>query len=148
MTTAPSEVSESPDLLGRRILAGFIDIFIATVIWEAIGLLPGTSSMSFKSLAGLENVGTLIWLAAVVAYYYGCEAATGQTIGKRFVGIRVTSDGGTDASHKQIAIRTLLRLVDGLPLLYGLGLLVILGTGDRRKRLGDLAGRTTVVIVD
>jgi uncharacterized RDD family membrane protein YckC len=38
-----------------------------------------------------------------------------------------------------------LRIVDGLPVAYLLGLIVILATGKRRQRIGDLAGDTTVV---
>ena len=38
----------------------------------------------------------------------------------------------------------MLRLIDGL-FFYLVGLITILATGQRRQRLGDMAGRTRVV---
>jgi hypothetical protein len=43
-----------------------------------------------------------------------------------------------------VAIRTVVRLVDWLPLLYLVGFLTLLATGARRQRLGDLAARTGI----
>lgn len=77
-------------------------------------------------------------------YYFGCESTAGQTEGKRLVGIRVRSDDGTPASTRGVAIRTILRIIDVLPLLYLVGFVVMMATGVRRQRLGDLVGRTIV----
>lgn len=46
-----------------------------------------------------------------------------------------------------IAVRTALRLIDGL-FLYLVGLIVMLVTGERRGRLGDLAAGTMIVSAD
>jgi hypothetical protein len=45
---------------------------------------------------------------------------------------------------REIAVRTVLRVVDGVGG-YIVGLIVMLGTGQRRQRLGDLAAGTIVV---
>jgi hypothetical protein len=43
-----------------------------------------------------------------------------------------------------VAIRTVVRVVDWLPLLYLVGFLTMLATGARRQRLGDLAAGTGI----
>jgi hypothetical protein len=43
-----------------------------------------------------------------------------------------------------VAGRTLLRIIDWLPLLYLAGFITMLATGTRRQRVGDLAARTAV----
>ena len=44
----------------------------------------------------------------------------------------------------EIAVRTVLRVVDGIGL-YIVGLIVMLATGQRRQRLGDMAAGTIIV---
>ena len=80
-------------------------------------------------------------------YYFACESGGGQTLGKKVMRIRVVRTDGRDASMGQIAVRTVLRVIDGL-FLYLVGLIVMLATGKRRGRLGDLAGDTMVVSAD
>jgi uncharacterized RDD family membrane protein YckC len=73
--------------------------------------------------AGLAN---LFWLAvAGVAYHFVLEARDGQTIGKRRHGIRVVAAGGGPASPGAIAIRSVLRMVDSLPVCYVSGFAVV-----------------------
>lgn len=87
--------------------------------------------------------------AASVVYRFGMEARDGQTIGKRRYGIRVVAIDGGPAGPRAIAIRSLLRMVDSLPVCYVVGLLSMLRTGPgRRQRLGDVAAGTIVVAVD
>ena len=45
---------------------------------------------------------------------------------------------------REIAVRTVLRVIDGL-FMYLVGLVVMLVTGQRRQRLGDMAAGTMVV---
>ena len=68
---------------------------------------------------------------------------TGQTLGKKLLGIRVVMAGGGTPGTGAIVVRTVLRIVDGFAF-YLVGLIVILATGKKRQRLGDLAGGTTV----
>jgi hypothetical protein len=75
------------------------------------------------------------------------EAAwNGQTPGKRAMGIAVLNDDGTPLRWPGALTRNLLRAVDFLPLLYGVGLVAMLCNRDF-KRLGDLAAGTVVVYV-
>lgn len=68
----------------------------------------------------------------------------GQTPGKRAFGIAVLNDDGTPVRWPAALTRNLLRAVDFLPLLYGIGLVAMLCNRDF-KRLGDLAAGTVVV---
>ena len=68
----------------------------------------------------------------------------GQTPGKRAFGIAVLNDDGTPVRWPAALTRNLLRAVDFLPLLYGIGLVAMLANRDF-KRLGDLAAGTVVV---
>ena len=93
----------------------------------------------------------LLWLAVAGAvYHFAFEAHSGQTPGKRRYGIRVVSaDGGGPASPRAIAIRSLVRIVDSLPVCYAVGLVSMVRSGPgRRQRIGDLAGGTVVVAID
>jgi uncharacterized RDD family membrane protein YckC len=92
----------------------------------------------------------LFWLAvAGVAYHFAFEARDGQTIGKRRYGIRVVAADGGPASPKAVAIRSLVRIADSLPVCYVSGLISMVRTGPaRRQRIGDIAAGTIVVAVD
>jgi uncharacterized RDD family membrane protein YckC len=68
----------------------------------------------------------------------------GQTPGKRLFGLAVLNDDGTPLRWPAALTRNLLRAVDFLPFLYGIGLAAMLLNRDF-KRLGDLAAGTVVV---
>jgi uncharacterized RDD family membrane protein YckC len=138
--------NDPSEVLGRRIGAALIDILILALIFVAIGVASGGGNSDDGTVSvHTGTAGTLVFFAVELAYYFFQEAATGQTVGKRLLGIRVAAADGTPATRRQVAIRTLLRLVDILPALYLLGLVVALAGGERRQRIGDLAARTVVV---
>ena len=68
----------------------------------------------------------------------------GQTPGKRVMRLAVLNDDGTPVRWPGALTRNLLRAVDFLPFLYGVGLVSMLLNRDF-KRLGDLAAATVVV---
>jgi uncharacterized RDD family membrane protein YckC len=144
----PSQVPEQTptpsgeDVLGRRIGGALLDLAVLTVLFIVMALTMGESSSGSLSLNGWP---ALLFFALALLYYFALEAATGQTIGKRLLGLRVVSDDGHRPSTGAIAIRTLLRIIDALPILYLVGFITILATGAQRKRLGDLAAKTRVV---
>jgi uncharacterized RDD family membrane protein YckC len=165
-TGLPPTAAPPQERPGRRVSAALVDIALLCGVFLILGLAsgrtpaatlpPGTlnvtvgvvyvSTWSLRfgeaTVAGWWLAG---YLAVVLLYYFVLEAATGQTLGKRLLGLRVTSGDGTRPSAAAVAARTLLRLVDWLPLLYLAGFITVLATGrDRRQRLGDLAARTRV----
>jgi uncharacterized RDD family membrane protein YckC len=78
-------------------------------------------------------------------YPAACEFAfDGATPGKRCMGLRVVNDDGTPVTLAAAFVRNLLRAVDFLPVMYGVGLASMLVSREFR-RLGDLVGQTVVV---
>jgi uncharacterized RDD family membrane protein YckC len=127
------------------LLDGIIVLFPLSVL---VGLMAGggyAERGSGYANAGVEVGGSAIWLllALAVVYYVGCEAATGMTLGKRMVGIRVVDEEGDAITVGAAIVRNLLRLVDAL-FFYLVGFVLAL-MSPRGQRLGDRAARTIVV---
>ena len=143
---SPSGGGDGVDVVGRRIGAALLDVLVLAILFVVMGLLFGESkSEGGEASVNLEGAGALAYFALVLLYYFVLEATTGQTIGKRLLGVRVVTVAGGPARPGPVALRTVLRVVDALPFLYLVGLIVILATGSRRQRVGDLAAGTTVV---
>ena len=144
MAQAPSVPLSGPQLDNRRVLAAIIDLVVVVagcaVIMAAAGVLGDPASDIGGGLLAVE-------LGWVLYYYFACESGAGQTLGKRVTKIRVVGMDGRPAGMREIALRTVLRLVDGL-FFYLVGLIVMIATGERRGRLGDLVGGTMIVAAD
>lgn len=136
---------------GSRFLALLID----TLIQFAALVLLGAVALGAAMLGRRGYSGTATWIIAalvVAAFllYYGYFAAfetlwSGQTPGKRVLGIRVIRVSGQPITPFDAILRNLLRIVDQLPGIYAVGLLSMFFTA-RSQRLGDLAAGTVVVL--
>ena len=84
-----------------------------------------------------------LWLGLALGYYVLCEAATGMTLGKRMVGMRVVDEDRDLVGLGAAVVRNVLRVVDGL-FFYLVGALFALAS-PRGQRLGDRAAHTLVV---
>lgn len=93
------------------------------------------------------GVGMIVLFATFWAYGVVCEVwFDGQTIGKRANGLRVVHADGTPVALLPSVLRNLLRVVDMLPGVYGVGLACCLA--DRHfRRVGDIVAGTMVVHV-
>jgi uncharacterized RDD family membrane protein YckC len=137
---SPSEV------IGRRVAAALVDLMLAIVLLIVVGIAFGKAHTGGGNASvNLRGVSAVVFVIALFTYYATGEFLWGQTIGKRLFGIRVVSRRSDRSSPTAITGRTLLRAVDFFPLLYLVGFILILATGRRRQRLGDLVARTTVV---
>lgn len=127
--------------------AGVLDIVILAVAFFVVGVVAaGGRSGSGQGGVALSSTQSAVFALIVLAYYFLSEVTSGQTLGKRATGVRVVrADGGGQPGVGAIAIRTVLRLIDEIPAFYLLGMVVVLSTGPRRGRLGDLAAGTAVV---
>jgi len=143
----PSRPATGQTVVVPRFLAGTVDLVLVIGLFVLASALAGTLSTTNGVQVHLNGGPALLWLAAIFLYWFLTEALTGQTLGKALFGLRVVreQDGG-GAGAGAILIRTLLRIVDGLPIFYGLGAFVVLVTPSR-QRIGDLAARTAVVRV-
>ncbi len=144
---AEGSAGSKPDpaeVIGRRIGAALLDVALMAVVFVVLGLVLGVGESSDgKASIRLEGTDALIYFALVLLYYFATEAASAQTLGKRLLGLRVVGRDGSRAGAGAIAVRTVLRVVDALPLLYLLGLIVMLAT-PAKQRIGDLAAGTLV----
>lgn len=133
-----------PQLDNRRVAAGLIDLLVVLAGAFVIGFAAGLTGTEYRD-AGLAM--SAVIAAWALYYYFACESGGGQTLGKRVMKIRVVRVDGSPAGMRDIAVRTVLRIVDGL-FLYLVGLIVMLVSGERRGRLGDLAAGTMIVSAD
>lgn len=85
-------------------------------------------------------VGVLVIFSAWFNYFAFCEWRWGQTIGKNATGLEVRSlDGAEKLTFGQASVRNVLRPID----FFVIGELMI-GSTERKQRLGDKAARTVV----
>src|SRR5882762_1406218 len=131
---------------GNRGFAAVVDFLLATVIaFTANLLLTWAGAYNQANLAIFGGLTLIVTLVLIWAYFILLEWLwNGQTIGKRLYRLRVINEDGSPAQFTAVLIRNLLRLVDFLPALYGLGVLVIV-LSPKSQRLGDLAAGTYVV---
>jgi uncharacterized RDD family membrane protein YckC len=134
---------------GRRILAIIVDGIIVGLPTGLIAAMLGVvSSGAGEVSASLEGVAglfaALISIVLYFGYYVLMEGYLGQTLGKMLLGIKVVrEDDGGVPGVKAAAIRTVLRIVDGL-FSYLVGFITVLISG-KNQRLGDMAAHTLVV---
>ncbi len=141
MAQAHAVPASGPKLDNRRVIAALIDLAVVGVGGAAILAVAGVLGEP-PSEIGVPLFGVILGWA--LYYYFACESAAGQTLGKRLMNIRVVRTDGAPAGMREIALRTVLRVID-MQLFYLVGLGVMLATRDRRGRLGDLVGDTMIV---
>jgi uncharacterized RDD family membrane protein YckC len=125
-----------------RAAAWAVDFFLRAI---ALILL----SMVLLPFGGLGmGLWLISWFLLEWLFPAACEVwYAGATPGKKLMGIQVVHDDGTSVKWMAALTRNLLRAVDFLPVLYGLGLISMLINRDY-KRLGDLAANTLVIYRD
>jgi uncharacterized RDD family membrane protein YckC len=132
-----------------RFVAVVLDALIVFVpLFFVVGLMSGGGYKNHVN--GQTNVGIdldggafLLLLALTLGYYIVCESATGATLGKRIVGIRVVGEDGEAVTFGAAVLRNLVRVVDAL-FFYFVGFISAI-LSQRGQRLGDRAAHTIVV---
>jgi len=145
------ELSFTPAGLATRFLAAAIDSIIIGV--ALMILLVFTVAIYFSSDAlgqvvttALVAIMVLLIFALFFGYYIVFETVwSGQSPGKRLLGLRVIRDDGLPLNFTASVARNLVRLVDILPSAYVFGV-VAMFLNKRWKRLGDMAAGTLVVL--
>jgi uncharacterized RDD family membrane protein YckC len=139
--------------VGSRCLALMLDLLIQFgvnlvlwIIWMIVANFVPSGG------AWLSELG--IWAEAILGLaaftvYFGYFAIfesiwNGQTPGKRVAHLRVIQESGRPLLVWQAIVRNLMRVVDWLPFLYGVGLLSAL-VSKQNRRLGDFVAGTVVV---
>jgi uncharacterized RDD family membrane protein YckC len=74
-------------------------------------------------------------------YFPGVEGTTGQTLGKKIIGIRVVKQDGGQVTFGSSFVRHLFDMID---VSFAIGILVIKNSG-KKQRIGDLIAKTVVL---
>jgi uncharacterized RDD family membrane protein YckC len=139
--------------IGSRGAAAMVDTAIQTIALTVmlLALTGGTlvvGGLARQPAGGIALITAMFLLGAFIitsGYYIFFEIVwSGQTPGKRLVGLRVIRENGYPIRPVDAVIRNLVRLIDWLPVAYGIGLLVML-LNTRSRRVGDFASGTLVV---
>jgi uncharacterized RDD family membrane protein YckC len=138
---ASAAPSTGPKLDNRRVLAAIVDL--AIVVAGSLVILFAADALS-SDTGDVRGALSAVILGWALYYYFALESGEGQTVGKKLMKLRVVRADGRPAGMSEIAVRTVLRVVDGIGL-YIVGLIVMLATGQRRQRLGDMAAGTIIV---
>jgi uncharacterized RDD family membrane protein YckC len=130
---------------GRRVVATIVDVVVLGILFAVMSMLFGSSSAQGGQVnATLNGLPFLTYLVLVVAYYVLMEGYLGQTVGKMLLGIKVVrEDTGAVPGIGAAAIRTVLRIVDGL-IFYLVAFIAVLAS-EKNQRLGDMVAHTLVV---
>jgi len=138
--------------IGSRFLGLAIDTLLQFVLYIAAVLL--------LTILGVSGVGHyLSWIPAsfvpaltilfIFCIYWGYFAFfeivwKGQTPGKRLAKIRVIHQSGRPINVYEAIGRNLLRVIDGLPGIYGVGIVCMM-ISSQHRRVGDYVAGTVVV---
>ncbi len=131
--------------LGSRGSARLLDVIIQSIILLAVAVFFGLV-FADSDIAEAVIAITAALISFVVLWGYDTLFETfnsGQTPGKRRLGIRVVSEAGGGLTFRMAAIRSIMRIVDEGTLL--LGALFSIARSARSQRLGDMAAGTLVV---
>ncbi len=125
------------DASKARFIAAIVDNVIALgVMLVVVSLVPETWTV----LRGIFVV------VGYLSYFLILEGLWGRTLGKYFQGLVVLKLDGVKAGWVSALIRTLLRIIEVNPALFGgipAGLVLI--SSERKQRIGDMLAGTVVV---
>lgn len=125
------------NLLLRRWAGCWIDLVVAA----ACLLLP-------DALLGnaLYQSTLAVWLLLAVGYFVVGEWAWGRTLGKLVTGTVVVNEQGFRPGVGQVLARTVARLIEVNPLLFGgLPAGIAVAMSGKKQRIGDMIANTYVV---
>lgn len=136
--------------IGSRFLALGVDTLLQSILYVVGAFVfafavPFTSSIFHLAGAWGPALGILFLFCVYWGYFAFFETIwKGQTPGKRYAGIRVIKESGRPIDAFEAMSRNLMRAVDGLPGVYGVGLVCMM-LNRQNRRLGDFVAGTVVV---
>lgn len=130
---------------GPRAVAWAIDFALRGAVCVALFLVIAL----FATVPGIDGIGMGFGLLILflLEWFYGVFFETvlaGRTPGKLILSLRVVRVDGSPGRFPDFLLRNLLRGVDFLPVLFGVGLVAML-LDDRMRRIGDMVAGTVVV---
>ncbi len=144
---APASLKVQGALIrGIAWLVDSIILGVATSVALFVTLPVFAAEPFFSSL----TVNSLSWIGIPEAllvqsvYFTALEGRYGQTLGKLVSETKVVNEDGSRVGYRAATLRTVLRLIDFLPIFYGVGAVLIWSSG-KRQRLGDVVAHTIVI---
>jgi uncharacterized RDD family membrane protein YckC len=137
---------------GERLVSGLVDVIVVSIlgafytsVFGTVQRSPSSISMSFNGATVAGN-SAMFFQVVALGYFFVMERFMGGSIGKLAFGQRVVSTDYTKPTQQQLLIRTVFRMIDGIPFFLPnlLGFLV-LQNNEKRQRLGDKYANTMVV---
>ena len=137
---------------GARSYAFLIDWHIRLILafaWYACGalLFNGRLSLAAPAIPGWPWFVLVVLPPAAIyfLYHYVLELAMrGRTPGKRVAGVHIVARDGGAPGAGALLTRNVFRLIDSLPICYGVGLVAVALTREH-LRIGDMAAGTLLV---
>jgi uncharacterized RDD family membrane protein YckC len=137
---------------GSRSYAFLIDWHIRLILavaWYAFAALifNGRISLAAPVAPSARWFALVVLPAAAIYFLYHCVlelAMRGRTPGKRVAGVRLVTRHGGAPGAGALLTRNVFRLIDSLPLFYGVGLVSVAATREH-LRIGDMAAGTLLV---
>ncbi len=138
--------------LPQRIGAFAIDL--AIIFGILLGFFAIGAFLRLYDLTDIFAPETMIWLVAFILwlwiaqaiYFTILEGLNGQTIGKKVLRIKVTTDEMTKCGFMGAFTRNVIRLLDTVLLLYTVSILIMV-IYPRKQRIGDKVAKTIVLKV-
>lgn len=150
----PEQVTEVKQSQPTQKTSVTVNLTLADISTRAIALILDTILISLANaflsipltlMLKNSNTGSLFLGLLTFAYFIGMEAYNnGQTVGKIAMKIKVVDLDGSAITPQQSIIRNLLRIVDGLPLFYIVGI-IIASNSQLKQRFGDKIAKTVVI---
>ncbi|HEY4773044.1 MAG TPA: stage II sporulation protein M [Steroidobacteraceae bacterium] len=140
---------------GARAFAFLVDFVFRAILGIAWYVVAAPIYYQHLTLRPPDNAGG-VWFTFVIGpavaifflYHIVLEVLMrGRTPGKRLASVVIVARDGATANTGALVVRNLFRVVDSLPLMYGVGLLTSILSADH-VRIGDLAAGTLLVYDD
>lgn len=130
--------------LASRAMAGIIDFMLITGTWILGFLALAAALIGISDLLATAVAITLLLVLALLVPAGFEVLMGGQTPGKRTVGLRTVTLTGQPVGWGPALLRNLFRLIDFLPVAYGVGLVAV-ATTELNQRMGDVIAGTIVI---
>ena len=147
----PAGIARQSDV-ATLLLLRWVGLWVDLVVLTACVLLPGVALRLATGLIGmapnkdLAGIGILIGLLVAFVYYPITEGLWGRSLGKLVTGLIIVDRKGNPPGFGKAIIRTLTRLVEVNPVLFGgIPAAIFVLVSKERQRLGDMVTETYVI---